>query len=97
MNNLKFEHVVELLDYETMPYKNLIKWKKRLHKLLKYVSQYDGDPVFEKPEEKERLSEEMVKVRTEIKRRRDKEREMVEEVLIPDLANVVMGYMHRQG
>ncbi len=95
MNNLKFEDVVELLDYQTMPYKKLIKWKKRLHKLLKYVSQYDGDPVFEKPEEKERLSEEMVKVRTEMTRRKDKKREMIEEVLIPDLADIVMTYMHR--
>ena len=92
---MKFEDVVELLDYQTMPYKKLIKWKKRLHKLLKHVSQYDGDPVFEKPEEKERLSEEMVKVRTEITRRKDKKREMIEEVLIPDLADIVMTYMHR--
>jgi len=94
MNNLKFEYIAELLNYETMTYKQLKKWRSKMKKFLEEERFHEGT-IFYKEEDVELLETELVKVRTEMKRQRVMKRKMIEEVLIPDLANVVMGYMHK--
>ena len=95
MNNLKFTYVVELLNYETMTYKQLKVWRSKMKKFLEEERRFNEGTIFWKEKEVELLQTELHKVRGEMHRRRVMKRKMIEEVLIPDLADVVMKYLHK--
>ena len=84
MNNLKLKYVVELLDYETMKYKKLKKWGRKLCRMF----DREQDEL-----KKEWIWNEVCDVEKEVMRRKDKAEEMVAEVLIPDLAGIVREYL----
>ena len=95
MNNLKFEYVVELLNYETMDYKQLKVWRSKMKKFLEEERRFNEGTIFWKEKEVELLQTELHKVRSEMHRRRVMKRKMIEKVMIPDLADVVMKYLHK--